>query len=74
MILQLTDEINRQADQFRLDKTADESKKKQAEKERIKAMFSKVAKANSEASSSGMSPRDSNLKSEPSSTMLNAIN
>ena len=58
MILQLTDDVNKQAEQFRQEKTAEESKKKLAEKERIKAIFSK-AKANSEASSSGMSPRDS---------------
>ena len=65
MIKQLTDEINRQAEQFRMDRETEQSKKKQAEREKLKAIFSK-AKANSEASSSEKtSPRDSsvNLKS-----------
>lgn len=73
MIQQLTDEINRQAEQFRQDKNAEETKKKLAEKERIKAIFNK-AKANSEASSRSVSPKDSNLKSETSTAMVQSIN
>lgn len=63
----MTSEINRQAWQFKQEQSQNEAKKKQAEKERIKAIFSK-AKASSQGGNSGpssqggMSPRDANLK------------
>ena len=52
MIEQLSDEIDRQAWQFRQDQSQAEAKKKQAEKEKLKAIFSR-AKANSQSAGSG---------------------
>ena len=51
MIIQLTDEIDKQATQFKTEKSQDEAKKKMAEKERVKAIFNR-ARVNSQGGSS----------------------
>ena len=61
------------------EKTDAEAKKKLAEKERVRAMFNR-AKASSQGgnsgpnSSGGTSPRDANLKTDPSNPTSSFIN
>ena len=67
MIENLTDEIDKQAWQYK----QDEAKKKQSDKEKLKAIFNR-AKASSQSSNGSVggivSPRDPNFKTEPDNT------